>query len=226
MPRQKEKAPPNIALVYVAAVGSIILGLFLGSYNLLNLPVEEVSQLPEEEEYDYKKVYFVKGGERGGSGYRAKREAFLRGAPSVRLNEAELNLWARNFLKPDVRQNIDNRIRPIGMEIHLAPPNFRIADDKLQIASYVDIPAISKSKKFVFQVEGTFRNGTEGPVFVPDEMKLGRLPFPDGSGVPQNLVAMLQEAFSPHTETQEVANGWGSITSIEIEGDTLVITRG
>lgn len=221
---EKEEYSPSAAGVAIAAVICILIGLSGAVINLSAKAVTEVPELPKEEEIDSTAIYFVKGKESRGSGWKSKRATFSQGRKgAVSLSEGELNVWARTSFKINPKTKEQPTSSLLGVEIIPSPPNFKVEKDSLQIASNLQIPLIGSSKNFVYQVRGSFENIEGVQVFVPSKSSIGSCPIPSLFGISNFTFNFLAGGFYGHDEFSALNASWTKLGSIEMKDQELTL---
>lgn len=226
--KEKKQKSPSLVVALILGVLTVLLGLILGSISLMSQKVIEVPKLPEPEERVAGAVYYVKGSDAPGARWRTKRNQLIRGEPGViSLGETDLNDWARTQFKPEAPKEGEEVEKPsfLGLELHLSPPNFRIADGELQISSYIELPQFSKSRKFVYQARGHFvKSGDGGFSFRVEEGSIGKAPLLNVPGLGGIIHSQLQGYFKNASEWSELEQHWKKATNVEIDGNQLQLT--
>lgn len=217
---KKEEYNPSAAAVYGAAFVSVLLGLTGAVINLTATAVTSVPELPKEEKIDATAVYFVKGTERKGSGWKNKRASFASGR-TVSVSEGELNVWARTTFKPKPKAEKEPGSALLGIRVIPSPPNFKIEGDSLQIASAINIPLVGKSRSFMYQVKGTFKEKGGVQVFVPSKSSIGSCPIPILSNFFFNFLA---GSFYSHDEYAALISSWAKLGSLTLKEAELTLT--
>ncbi len=228
--RQKEKDDANreagsVGMAIVAAILSVILGLFLGVLNLAMVPVSEVKEMPPDEELKPHTVYFVQGQERGGNSYRAKEAALLQAQPgTIILNEEELNSWSRNTFKFGAPAKPGEETQSGYVQIKPAAPRFRIRDGVFNMAMTMEVNAFGMNQKVLVQSDGHFAK--EGGVwkFVPEVTYIGSAPIPEQGAAPV-LVGRMMGIFENAEDFGPYYNSWADLETVEVDENELVLIR-
>lgn len=227
--RQKEKDEANreagsLAGALFAAAFSLILGLSLGVLNLALLPVNEVRELPPQEELKPRTVYFVQGQERGGNSYRTKEGAFLKAQPgTIILDEEELNSWSRNTFKFGVPKPGEEEESGI-IELKPTAPRFRIRDGVINMSMTMEVVAYGQSQKVLVHSDGGFVN--EGGIwkFKPDRTYISSAPIPE-QGLAPALLSRVMSLFESSEDYNAFYNSWASLDTVEVNNDELILVR-
>jgi hypothetical protein len=218
MAKKKEASEGSLAGSVLLGVISAVIGATVGLVNLLSLGVQEVKEIPEEEEFNTKAVYYIAGGQRGGSAWKSKRIVLERGrAGTLSLAEGELNSWARSSFKPDPKAE-EPVTGPLGITAEQV--NFRIADGKLQISARVKTPAAA-GKTYLFQTSGAFEKKGDQFAFVPETAMIGTCPVPTIGGIASQVFGMLLPTYLASEEFGELNPAWAALTDVNIVGDKL-----
>jgi len=212
MPKKKKQEPTG------SVAASATLGIILLSAN----SVDEVREMPNDEEVKKHTVYFVAGKDRGGS-YRAREQAFLAGQSGmIRLEEEDLNGWAGNtfkFGKPKPGEE------PTGGVIHLMPasPNFRIRDGEFQIGLPVEVETPFVDRKMRFFARGSFVRRGDAFAFQPEIAYLGSAQLPPG--VAELVINSLMSPFRSTEAFPPLKESWDGLSDVRVEGDELILIR-
>jgi len=223
MPKKKKVEPQG------SFAGSLILGVLvaaigvaLGMFSLAVEKVDEVRQMPKEEEIKKRTVYFVSGKDRGGS-YRVKEEAFLSGKPGMlKLTEADLNAWAGNtfkFVRPANEEDTGGGFASLKP----SAPNFRIQDGVFQIGIAVNVDSMFLNDKMRYFAKGGFDRQGDAFVFVPAVSYLGSAKLP--MGVESVFGASLLAVFEQNEAFARYAEAWKGLSEVRVEGDELILIR-
>jgi hypothetical protein len=215
--KKEEPKGPKPYEVIIGAFLSIILGVLLAAVYLVSQPVEEVDELPPETQRDRRTVYFVEG--RTGSAldfnWRPKATAFEEGVSgSIELVEEELNQWAAVTF-PDLED-----MESEGMlSIMPRSVNFRVDDDRLHIASNLEISVFGFGGEYLAQSRGNLVQRDGRYVFAPESLALGGFRVPHG-GLIDLLVGRVLSAFDP---PEELSEAWSRMSRAEVQGDRLIV---
>lgn len=240
--------PSWFEVIFGAAL-SVVLGAALGAVLLAARPVVAVKEWPKPEDRDARTVYFIEGGKDTAKAREvpAKRKAFAEGQ-SISLVEDHLNSLfpANSPLKlpapapkaapnqakapdqskakaPEKAKVADKsgKEQPASSEtLVVGSPNFRIADNTLQVAVPVELNVIGLSFSAVAQARGGFAKRDTGFVFEPAELLLGSLPL---NRLP--FVAEWARAKIPPVPVpDDVRASWDKLAAVTIDGRTLKLT--
>lgn len=209
---EKEKGPRPVEIA-IAAVLSVIVGFVGAAAFLMFQTPERVSELPDPDDRELGRLYFVEG-KSGNASHDTwqPKEAAVKTGRSGRLSlvEEELNRWAAQSLQPD--QEAEQGF----ISVEPGQPEFRIADSLLTIRSPLTWSAFGVSQTFDAQTSGELvqRDGTyvldHGRVYV------GSCPLPGMLG--RRLVRDVTATFDLSAELRE---GWASLESVELDEDAL-----
>lgn len=203
---RREKAPKRPSLRTVLALGafSALLGATLAVINLVSQPVQEVSAMPAEGQREPGMVYLVRGSQASSPGWRTARNQLERGVSgNIRLTEADLNTWAGTaFGRARPRTNAEGEESApglFGVEVNVTGVNFRIIDNQLQMAAYLEVPKLLPGQRITYQVRGDLTAGRGGGLhFSPREGSLGRAPLGNipifASLVNRSIMSLVEEA--------------------------------
>jgi hypothetical protein len=240
---------PSWFEVIFGAILSVVIGVALGAVLLAARPVVAVKVLPKLEERDPRAVYFIEGGKDTAKAKEmaAKRRAFSEGQ-SVSLAEEHLNslmpvnspvkfpvpaplLASNQTQRPDQSKSKTSE-KPKSAEksgkepaasaetVVIGSPNFRIADNVLQVAVPLEFHLVGLSFTAVAQARGGIVKRDTGFVFDPSELLLGSLPlhrFPF-------LASWARGKIPPPPVPDELRAAWEKLAAVTIEGKTLKLT--
>ncbi len=229
----KPARAPSLIGVIIVAIISMILGFVIAFVVTAAQPVKVEKQMPAE--LERRTVYFVPGPDKAAPHADAKMKALAEGAAgtTVALSDAELNAWAKKTLKPAARKA--NEPAPA---VELEPPNFRIIDDKLQVAvtfKAVKPPAPPAEKgmeeekpalpeSVVFFAVGSFESVNGQVIFMPTRAYMNSARVPNMFGLAATAGAL--EAYKQHFEpVRKLTESWGSVKSVQIVNGELHIAR-
>ncbi len=225
MANENEASGPGWGGAIVAAILSTIIGVVLAVANLIILPVASVKEIPPEEEQVPKTVYFISGGDKGGSTWKQKK-TFLESGQSgtLLLLEGDLNRWAKSSFRPDPKQNEDGGLLS---QITMVPetPNFRIADEKLQVSSQLVIPILGEGKKFTYQAVGSFVGDSGSNKFKAESGYIGTCPIPNIAGLPDRVYNLLASKFLQSEEYTALNPNWTQLSQVVIENNQIKLVR-
>ncbi|WOO39856.1 hypothetical protein [Rubellicoccus peritrichatus] len=223
--KAKEAREASLGGALVLAAISLLLGILLGVYNLAAIPVNEVREMPPEEEIQKDVVYYVQGQERGGNSYRSKEAALFDSRPgSVALNEAELNTWSRNTFKFGAPAKPGEEEEETYVTLKPAAPKFRIHDNLINISMSMEVEIFGKSQKVLVQSEGTFSDATGVWEFVPLHTYIGSARIPPDVAAPQ-LVSKLMNVFEQSEDYEKLYAMWNNLSGVEVSGDELILAK-
>lgn len=214
-PPEKDKEPSPVEIA-IAAVLSVIVGAVGAAVFLVLQPVEKVSELPEPEDRALARLYSVEGKAGGAShdtweGKKANLEAGRNG--ELTLVEEELNRWAAKELKAAEAEDGEEA----GfLAVEPGAPGFRIADDLLTVKVPLTWTAFGASRTFDAQTSGRFVQQGGGPAFDFDRFYLGSCPIP---GFLANR--LMADVIASYGVSDGLRNGWASLQSVEVDGDSL-----
>ena len=223
---------PSWAEVILGAALSVVLGVAIGAVLLILRPVPSGKELPKEADRNPKTVYYVEGSRDPSKARQAtaKRQAFVSGQ-TVTVNEDELNVLATpnpaatpSAPKPPEKGKEGEKGAPAGSSedtFAVGAPNFRIAENKLQVGVPVTVNALGLGQKIFVQARGGFTK--DGNVFVydPQELYFGACPvqrLPFLSGYVRNKFLAAQPI------PDDIKAAWAKLSSVAIDGATLKLT--
>ena len=227
---KKTKSPPSLTVVVTCGVLTALLGALLGIISLATQSVFELKEPLPPERQEAGMVYFVKGSPSSSARWRALRSQILAGTPgTIKFDEGDLNSWANSMLvlsSPNRGEEGESEAVPglFGLKVNVTGVNFRMEGDELQVAAYLEFPALASGKRFTYQARGSFDSGWGGLKFQPDEGTLGRaeivsIPFL-GSALNKKLIGL----FTQSPEWGALSEAWGKVASVEIAEGQATLT--
>ena len=225
MAKEKETSEPGLGGPIFAAILSIMIGGFLAAANLAILPVSVVKELPPEEERAPRTVFYITGADKGGNTWKQKRTFLERGQKgTLLLGEGELNRWSKSTFKPDPKKAEDGGIFA-KISLIPEPPNFRIANDQIQISSQLAIPIFGEGKRFIYQATGNFVNESGVNTFKAKSAYIGACPIPQFAGLPNLIHRILASKFMESEEYAKLNENWAQLSEVSIENNQLKLVR-
>jgi len=186
---------------------AIAVGYALGAAYLISLPVEEVTAIPKDEDFEPGVKYIIKGNS-SGSSWTSKRSQLLVPDSEVLLREADVNHWARGFKTPEVEEDA------IAALVS-SRPVFNIQDGRIEGTSKSTLTALGLKTEVLVHVEGRFTEGAS-PVFVPRELSIGSWELPMGL---KDVVWKRLCALYPLDDTSQEL--WSNVAGASVEGEEL-----
>lgn len=214
MAQKKEKGPRPVEIV-IAAVLSLILGVLGAVVYLAFQPLEKVTEMPDEEEREFGRVYYVEGSEGDSSDdtWEPKAEAVSTGrSGSLSFVEEELNQWAA--------QNLDVERKAGNLNIEPGVPNFRIADGRFYAAVPLTWNLFGTSRTLDSYVSGKFSSQNGSHSLDYERLYVGGCPIPNVFGLANRLFRDVVESYEVSDELQE---GWAALETVSIEDDALTL---
>jgi len=220
---------PGWVEVILGAVLSVALGVALGVVVMVIKPVtiaKTEKDLPKEPAAD--KIYYLEGSRDSSKGKQAlaKRKAFAAGQ-SVSVTEDELNSLvapppaAPAAPKPGEKAKPADKSAPApaaagsGM-LTVAPPNFRIRNNVMQIGVPVTIGLIDQ--KVIVQARGGFTKKGDEFAFEPSEFYFGSCPI---QRLPYLSGYVTKKILEAQPIPEDIAASWPKLAGVSIEGNTL-----
>ncbi len=206
---------PSWTEVILGAFLSILLGATLAAVFLVLKPVQITKAPPADEERKAGEVYYIEGS-RNASNLRAlqQKQADFFAGQSVRFTEEELNFLVAPAPAAKAPAEAENMLSA-------GTPNFRIADDLLQIGVPLNLNVLGYAPTIVAQVRGTFVRSDHVFALEPSEFYIGSCPLHRIPGAaPYVLRKLIQSAAVP----EEAAVAWGNLSDVSVQGRTLQLT--
>ena len=224
MAKKTEEYDPSLTGIVLTAVFCVFIGLSLAAINTSLLPIKIVKALPALEDREKKMVYYIPGNENGGNTWKVKANAYLQQDPgTLNLNEAELNAWSRNAFKSDTRNKDDGE--GFGFKAKIAPPNFRIYDDKLQISVKMDISIMGMSGNVICNSTGLFYNLRGNYINHANSVFIGACPIPSIANLPNSIVKYFGNKFLESEVSDELRGPWSQLNDVRVVKDRLKLVR-
>lgn len=228
MASKDESLGPNMSVVLLTGFLTFVIGAGLGIASLVSQPVQVHASAPDLEQIEPGTVIYVRGSRSGRTAWRGKEQAWKqRQVDRLILTEAELNQWSQERLEipdPDANEEEETSWKD-KLRVTVDPINFRILEDRVQLATEVSFPELFPDHSFLYQAFGQFESGPEGIEFVPEEGTLGRAPLgsvPVGRDFLYNFV---RKQFTSLDAAEWLAESLAETDSIEISDGRLVLQR-
>lgn len=229
----------DIRMVVTVLFGGLtfVIGGVLGALSLMSQPVREIAAQTASEELEPGIVYYRKGSDVSGRWRMKRNQLVRRDTPTVRFSENDLNDWSRHHFREIAERESapedgaeaeaanDGGGTIFGLERKASPPNFAIVDGRLQISSFLEVPAALGTRRFLYQVVGDFGHDADGMVvFVPASGTIGQAPLVNLPILGRLLHSHIAAYFEEFAEWSEMQAHWPAVTSAAIEGDELVLS--
>lgn len=212
--------------VLILGLLTLFLGKMLGLASLVSQPVIVLTKDPNPDNLVPGTVYYQKGEASGRTVWRAKEEAWKEGTVSVlSLSETELNQWSRDRLKVEAPVPSEDSGFMDRFQLQVAPVNFRILEDQVQLATEVKIGDFFGERSFVYQVKGRFESTPEGVKFVHEKGSLGSAPFGSFPVYGNILFSMVAGSYDAAPDMEWLQESMANLESVEIEGGQLILRR-
>jgi len=220
---------PSIVEVICGAILGLIAGVLAACVYLVFKPVPTVRELPKEQPRGM--IYYLPGSESKarGTAWQTKQKQFLSGT-TVQVVEDELNSWLTSSIKldappaaPKAKGNAPAPAPAAGSatsnQIFIpTKPNFKIANDKLQIGMNCTLNWYGVMTDVTLQSTGTFTKDGGHFVYTPDTLYLGSCPLHLLPGVSPLLISHL---FSKGKLPDEFRDAWYKLNDVVVSGTSL-----
>lgn len=247
---QKALYGPSYLEVALGAILGIAVGIVAAFLYFIFKPVEKVDKLPKEPVANV--VYLIPGKDSAAraKGWQVKQKTFVQGG-EIMLREEELNAWGATLsdYKPVDPKAVDPKkpatpaakpttppkpgapAKPIEPEAPAEPevffavggPNFSIKDNHLQIAMPCKLNYYGIGTDVWVKITGRFTRTGDSYKFTPVEFYFGSCPL---HLIPLTSTYMAGKLLSELKISDEMAQAWGHVTLVIIEGDQLkVVTK-
>ena len=200
----------DVFRLMAAAIIALVVGAGLAAALLVNLPVKEVTEIPDEVRPAVH--YILKGRTAGGDAWKLKAAELQQGKPEVTLLETEMNRWASTFVTDYPEEKPSIYIEP-------QKPIFRLEGDELLVSAKADTALGAWKKSIILSLEGEFIPDDDSLYIRPEKLFVGSLRLP---GLLKNLV--WKEISGAYTIGQEFQTLWSSIETVDIVESQLVLT--
>jgi hypothetical protein len=216
MAKRKIQKGPSWFEVGFGAFLAVILGLLLGTLYLVTKPVITAKDIPKDAPSGA--IYYLEGARSASAAsVEESRKKFLAGE-SVDVTEADVNVLIgdagttpKSGEKPGDKSAADKMITPGTL-------NTRIRGSTIQFAAPVDYNVFTIMGTIIVQTTGSFEKRGNTFVYIPDSVlvggfQVGRIPFVKDMVLSRLLFA--------RPVPDDMANAWGKLGAISIDGSTL-----
>ncbi len=226
---------PGWGEVILGAVLSVVLGAALGVVALVFKPVTVVKEKDMPSEPAPGVTYFIEGSRDTGKAKQAnaKRKAFAQGASGqFSIIEDELNTIAGPATpvapppkkagdKPAAGAPAAGSAVPAGETLAAGTPNFRIADNAVQIGIPVTMNLLGADLRVIMQARGNFVKKGNVFAYEPTSLMVGgcpmdRLPFAAGY--------VTKKFLDSQVIAEDIAATWPKVVDVKVDGRTLKVT--
>lgn len=200
---------------------SLAAGAFLAVVLLVDVPVNEFTRPPKAEELKPGQVFLFRGSDIGTTDWRTEQLAWKAGrGGTFTLSESELNRWSGAELK-----HLATEAAPVPewVDITIAPPNFRLDGEVIQMAAYVEAPWLNGGRKTILQMQGRLQERLGRQEFVVQQGYLGSFPLHILPDLPQAVLANLKDYFASTPGGKDMAARWGDVSAITVEGGAVAL---
>jgi len=227
MAGKDEDYGPGMGGVVLSGLITLIIGMTLGGFSLVTQKVDVLTRDPDPEALEPGKLVYVKGSRSGRTSWRGKEQAWKAGELSTLiLTEAELNQWSESRLKVKKPSAAEGDESWMDMfELAVSPVNFRIIEDKLRLATEVQLPGLAPNSSYIYQVEGHFETDSEGIEFIPETGSLGQAPVGVVPVAADLLFGLLGRQYKDAEDISWLIDAFGNLESAEIADGQLILRR-
>ena len=227
MARKDEDYGPGMGGVVLSGLITLCIGMMLGGFSLVTQKVDVLTRNPDPELREQGTVFYIKGTRSGRTSWRGKEQAWKAGELSTLiLTEAELNQWSESRLK--LKRPAPTEEEKSWMDIFdmaVSPVNFRIIEDKLQMAAEIQLPGLDPGSTYVYQVTGHFESSPGGVEFVAESGSLGQAPVgavPLADGL---IFSFVGRQYKGAEDVSWLMNAFEGLDSAEIADGQLILRR-
>lgn len=224
MPRQIPLGP-SWTEVFIGAFLSLAMGVTLGAAYLVLKPAVPLRGPLKEEDRKLQTIYYTEGSRDGTKGRQAesKRKLFAQGR-SVTVTEDEINLAIpppKAPVAPMPKTKPGEKAEPPAATAVVAPPNFRIRDGAVQLATPVKVSVFGVDANIVVLARGNFVKKSSGFVFAPNSISAGSCPL---DRIPIVKTLVYNKFMGSQPVPEDIAAAWGKLVAVQVEGNALKLT--
>ena len=140
------------------------------------------------------------------------------------LTESELNQWSEERLKfPEPEEEDLGWTDTFRLEV--GPVNFRILENRLQLATEVQLAGLAPDSTFIYQVTGRFESAPGGVRFMPESGNLGQAPFGSVPVTREWLFSLIRTRYERIEEIAWLVDALDDLEAIEISDGQLTLRR-
>ena len=227
MAREIEESGPGMGGPILAGLISLLIGMIIGSVSLVSQEVSVLTKTPDPESLEPGSLVYVKGTRSGRTSWRGKEQAWKAGQLSTLiLTETELNQWSESRLKAKNPTPADDEGSWLDtFEVTVSPVNFRIIDDKLQLATVVGLPGLMPSSSYIYQVTGHFESVSGSVEYVPDSGAIGQAPVGAVPGAGGLMLSFISKKCRQIEDADWILEAFNDLESAEITDGQLILRR-
>lgn len=227
MARKDEDYGPGMGGVVLSGLITLLIGMVLGGFSLVTQKVDVLSNEPDPDSLIPGKLVYVKGTRSGRTSWRGKEQAWKAGELSTLiLTEAELNQWSDSRLKMKKPVSAEDDGGWLSMfDLEVSPVNFRIIEDKLQMAAEVQLPGLLPGSTYIYQVKGQFQASPEGLEFIPESGSFGQAPIGAVPVAGDMVFSLLGKQYEGAEDISWLLDAFGNLESAEIADGQLILRR-
>ncbi len=222
-----ETASPQLATTLIVGLLTLLLGMLLGAASLVSQAVPVQGKGTDADAVPPGQLSHVPGASSGRTAWRAKEQAWQAGRLEMLvLNEAELNQWSAERLAPP-KEEPDAQLPfwQSRLRVVLAPVNFRLVEDRLQLATQIELPGLFAGKKFHCELSGRLVATWEGLRFVPEQASIGQAPVGSVAALRKRLYGFLLDRYLRLEAVSWLPESFGGLESAQISAGQLVLRR-
>lgn len=210
---------PGLFEITLGVLLSVTLGILLACVHLAAQPVTKVRELPKDVVEGA--IYYVEGSSNSQSGrqWMRKRQLLTEKQPGeIALIEDELNTWARAAYAPASASSGEKESS--GPMLVTNTPNFRIAENRLQIGFECDFQVYGFKRQVIVQLRGEVVRDGNVFAFEPDEVQVGGLP---AGRLPVLGSFVANRLLSAQQLPDDLTEAWAALDYAKVEGRQLVL---
>lgn len=212
--------------VLLAGLLTLVLGMVLGLVSLVTQKVTVTNRAPDPEALQPGSVIYVRGERGGRSTWRGKEQAWKTGQlDTLIVTETELNQWSEERFKQSAGEEETSSGWMDSVSFTVSPVNFRILEDKLQLATEVTFDVLMPNSPVVYQVTGRFESTPGGIRFVPETGNLGQAPLGSLPVTRDWLYSLVQSQFTKFEEAGWLVDTLDDLESVEISNGQMTLRR-
>ncbi len=231
-PREKTPRRPSIKIVIFLGVVVALLGTLGAIVSLVSQPVIEVREPPAPESRKAGSVYYVRGTESGTSQWEVARQRIMeQPSGTVVISDGDLNAWARSHLvaprassRPGAEESAGKSGPNLfGVRIEPSGVNFRLVEDRLQMATYLEFRDLMPGRKFLYQVRGRLVVDADGLRFTAEEGTLGQAPLVQIPLLGRLVHRVIFRLFETVPEWEAVEDSLALVRAVDITEEGLLM---
>ncbi len=228
MSAQNEDLGPGLAPAIFLGILTFILGVVLGTASMISQPVVSMTKNANLDDLDPGTVVYIKGDRGGRTSWEAKEVAWKANTFNVlTVSEQELNQWSARSLRPEKTSEPPEGASWMDkLDLSVTAVNFRILEDKVQLATEVRVPGLLGDQSFIYQINGSFVPTEGGVRFEPSSGTFGCAPLGHLPAIKGVLFSYIGSLFKSAEAGDWLIDSLEGLDSAVISEGQLVLKRG